>query len=672
MTKKPANPLIPWLAPLGLLAACIAAYGLLAPWLGLYWDDWPKTLFYETLGAGAFTRVASHRPLNGWWYAVLLKLVGVQPLFWQAMGIFWHWASAVAAWGLVRSLWPGRRDLAFGSALLFAVYPGFTQSSIALTYFIHFAAYTLFFLSLIATVQALRSPSRRIWWHALALALSAATMLTTDYYYGLELVRPLIIWLVLRPQMPTWRGGLVQAIKQASPYLLLVAALFAWRSQLAAYTSYEITIFEQLQFGSGLETLSTILGDLWQAALLSWQQALLSLVGLQWRSVVGLTSLGLLTASAIALYWLLAKTGAKDSQEGKRLGSRGAPIILGLGALALAGIPSWVTGLGINLGFPGDRLMVPLAFGACLLLAALLYALPVHWRVQALAVAALAALAISFQFQTANNFRIDGDRHADFWQQLIWRVPGLLPGTTILSDELPLKYFSDDSLTGALNLIYPYDDHVNGLPYLLVYIDLRMGGVLPSLEMDESILRGYRYFDFIGSTSQALVIEYQPPGCLRVLDPAVDTSHPDLSQDLRAALPLSSFAQIVPEPELPAQLPDQVHPVEGEDRWCYYFQRADLARQLKHWDTIIDLAEEALAQTDGPQDPVEYIPFIEGYAQTGDWVPAIELTRAAIGALPGMRPMLCDTWQRVADEEPVHAQESETLEQINRELECGF
>lgn len=659
------------LAPLGLLAACIAAYGLLAPWLGLYWDDWPKTLFYETLGGGAFTRVASHRPLNGWWYAVLLKLFGVQPLFWQAVAIFCHWASAVAAWLLLRQLWPRQRSLALGSAMLFVLFPGFTQSSIALTYFIHFLAYTLFFVSLTATVKALQSPRRAWAWHTLALALSAATMLTTDYYYGLELVRPVVIWFALRPGGLKTADRLKRTLLAASPYLLLVAALFLWRAQVATQTSYEITVFEQLQSGQGLNLISTIMEDLWQAVALSWAQAVQMLAEVHLRSLVHLVSLGLLLIAAPAAWGLLALHARSEEGGASVRRDKVDAILLGLAALALAGIPSWAAGLSINLGFPGDRLMLPMAFGAGTLLAGLILSLPLKRWIPLSLLAAIAGLAVFFQFQVANGFREDGERHTEFWQQLIWRVPGLRPGTTILSDELPLRYFSDDSLTGGLNLIYPYDDHVNGLPYLLVYIDLRMGGVLPSLEMDESILRGYRYFDFVGSTSQAIAIYYQPPACLRVLDPALDAHFPDISEDLLAALPLSSFPQIIPEPELPAQLPEQMQALEVSDGWCAYFQRADLARQLKDWETIIGLADEALSLDEGPNHLAEYIPFIEAYAQTGDWVPAIELTREVIHANLGMQFMLCDTWARVESEEPIQAGETEMLEQMYDELECG-
>ena len=67
-------------------------------------------------------------------------------------------------------------------------------------------------------------------------------------------------------------------------------------------------------------------------------------------------------------------------------------LLLGAAALLVGGLPAWLTGLEIKLAFPGDRLTLPLAFGATLVTAVLLEAL-VRWRVVwALLVAVIAGL----------------------------------------------------------------------------------------------------------------------------------------------------------------------------------------------------------------------------------------------------------------------------------------
>ncbi|MFQ5923650.1 MAG: hypothetical protein ACE5M4_12480, partial [Anaerolineales bacterium] len=47
----------PWLHPVILLLVAAVAYGPLIPWLGFYWDDWPKAWFLHTLGPSGFHAV---------------------------------------------------------------------------------------------------------------------------------------------------------------------------------------------------------------------------------------------------------------------------------------------------------------------------------------------------------------------------------------------------------------------------------------------------------------------------------------------------------------------------------------------------------------------------------------------------------------------------------------
>ena len=63
------------------------------------------------------------------------------------------------------------------------------------------------------------------------------------------------------------------------------------------------------------------------------------------------------------------------------------------------------------------------------------------------------------------------------------------------------------------------------------------------------------------------------------------------------------------------------------------------------------MGDQAFASGDYPNDPVERFPFIEGYAHTGNWARALELSREAQIISPVvMQPMLCRLWQRIERE----------------------
>jgi hypothetical protein len=52
--------------------------------------------------------------------------------------------------------------------------------------------------------------------------------------------------------------------------------------------------------------------------------------------------------------------------------------------------------------------------------------------------------------------------------------------------------------------------------------------------------------------------------------------------------------------------------------WCYYYQKAELALQTDDWQKIIALGDEVWKQDLHPQDAIEWMPFVQAYAVTGD------------------------------------------------------
>lgn len=107
-----------------------------------------------------------------------------------------------------------------------------------------------------------------------------------------------------------------------------------------------------------------------------------------------------------------------------------------------------------------------------------------------------------------------------------------------------------------------------------------------------------------------------------------------------------------------------------EPNWCYYFEKADLARQYGQWEKITLLWQDAEASGYLPPNGVEYLPFIEGYARQGDWEQAIRLSKQANRITGAMPKILCPTWEKIAAEmEPSEAQ-SVALSELRNHLRC--
>ena len=67
--------------PVALFLVCLVSYGLLIPWLGFYWDDWPYSWFAKILGPLGFVKAfANDRPFLSVIYMVTTSLFGNSPV----------------------------------------------------------------------------------------------------------------------------------------------------------------------------------------------------------------------------------------------------------------------------------------------------------------------------------------------------------------------------------------------------------------------------------------------------------------------------------------------------------------------------------------------------------------------------------------------------------------
>jgi hypothetical protein len=291
------------------------------------------------------------------------------------------------------------------------------------------------------------------------------------------------------------------------------------------------------------------------------------------------------------------------------------------------------------------------------------------WAKSALLVMIL-ALAMGSQFQTTNRYRRAWEEQARFMWQLSWRVPDLAPGTVILINDNPIDYMTDNSLTGAINWMYAPRSGGETMPYMVYEVEKRLGLGLTGLSPGLDIEQRYRTLTFFGSTSQALVVLYNPTGCLRVLDSDFDDSSPSIPVMVKRALPLSRLDLIMVETDEPVLPPAPLRPLEPEQDWCYYFETADLARQQGDWARVTELGDLAFALDQNPDHAEERIPFIEGYAHTGDWDRAVELTRQSLRHNPAVRGTLCHAWMRIeAEIEPTMVDQG-VIERMLAEMSC--
>lgn len=666
--------------PVMLLLTAVFAYGMFFWQMGFYWDDLPISWIRYQFGTDTMrVYFSTSRPVWGELYQITTRLLPQVPPYWQLFAIFWRWLGAVVLWSIIRILWPHRPQMAIVVSSLFLLYPGFNQQWVS---FLSSHFFIVLFFFLFSYLLMLWSFLHSKWFWPLtflAIIFSGLNLWMMEYFFGLELIRPFVIFffIIQHPESGSghsFQENILDTVKRWLPYLAIFLANVFYRMFVFTNLAYQNVLLSDLRanpVSAIFNLLREVVLDLWIVFVQGWAKVLSipNPVAEGWRT----TFFYLAVIVMIGLMVLLFRG------RGEEMDRRSAwwAISLGLVAMVVGGAPYWLAELEITLGFPANRFTISFMLGASLLLAGLLELFPA--RVRLLLSVVLIGLAAGRQALWVENFRRDWMTQKNMFWQLTWRAPNLSPDTIVMMNEGALNYYADNSLGAALNWIYEPTNQSKHISYAFFYPKSRLGGSLTAMEPGLPIQYTFLIGDFSGNTSQTVAFYYQPPGCLRLLDPEIDPINRLIPVDslMREAASLSSTAPISSEPAV--RMPDVYGP-EPEHAWCYYFQKADLARQIGDWEQVIELGDKAFELDDSPNDPVERFVFIEGYAHTGDWERAIDLSEASYRISKNyVGPLLCRLWERIEAEtdesrrpEPVEgAERSAALDEMRNMLSCS-
>jgi hypothetical protein len=693
-----------WLmVPLLLLLLSVLSYALLIPWLGFYWDDWAGIWVSHSLGAAGLREYASlSRPFEGWIFAWTRSLLGETPVHWHIFAVVIRWLSAVAVWWSLRGLWPEKPREVASIAFLFAVYPGFAVQPSA---WIHSQGYfiplVLFTFSLGAMIWAARTP--RLYWPLTILALLTSTisMMLTEHFVGLELLRPLLLWFVLSEQIERVGKPLRRTLVNWSPYVAVTGIFLVWRLfifKTAVPFLDQSSYFKSIAAHPLFALRSRIrkaFTDVIESSFMAWGQTFrpeifdLDSAGARYLWIA--LALIVVSAAVIIFYLLRLKPNVEINAETSRDDSwPKRAIAVGLIAIILGGLPVWFIGRQVDLNSDANRYTLAMMFGACIFLVGLIQLVIRSRRQQIVTIGILAGLAVGFHFRNADLFRKQWSTQESLYWQLSWRVPGLKPGTSILLDAPKSLFDPMDYFLGApLNLMYAPQHSSPQLNYAAFVLskDKDLGHDLPELAEGVALKQSFFSISFAGSTSDSLVVWFSPPSCLRVVDPQADKI-PQLSPQARAAQPISHLDRIVTNPVSPARPPAEIFGRAPEACWCYYFQKADLAQQMGDWQQVAQMGDEARHLGLKPDDPSEWLLFVEGYANVERYMDAGATAELALQSMSDepkaianrspvqnelavlTRPAMCTLLKRLEGTGIQNASQKAFIAGINSQLSC--
>ncbi len=647
--------------PLALVALVFISYGLLIKYLGFYLDDWYILWYKDAFGAAKFIQYfALDRPLEGYYFYAVNFLAGnsISPLVWQIITLSTHALSVLAIWSFLVTLWPNHKRQTSTVALLAAVYPGFTQSSM-IQYSFHFFCLACLFFSFTLMLKAMNQPKYFWIFTFLSVVLGVYAYAGADFFAGLELIRPIILWIAFSRLHQDFKSKFRTTLLNSIPYAVSYIGFFIWRSFFYVSENHQLAINVDM-LKSPVQLIMNFMLRTWQAGVDAVINAWGKVFNLQYypRSGMVWTLIIVLVLVLFAVFWFIFRQFKTDSEDTELKRSqlwRKEALWLSIGALLVTVIPFWAADLQIGIENPYDRFLLSYLFGSCLFVAALLETHGKFQKINLVLVCLLIAFGTGNQIANSNRFKNQWTNQKELYWQIVWRMPELTSGTTLWTYQFPENaYYTGAALGSQLNWTYSGTGiQKDEIDYDFILINSGQSVFVPVLVPNQSIVTSNRKYEFHGNTSNTVYVYKESNNCLRVLDDQLTpilTVVADYNRTMIEASSLSNLGLIGSPDGKPAQPIYAVYGPEPTHDWCYYFEKAELARQQQKYSEVVDLFAESQNLGLTPNSITEWYPFIEALGRTGRWEEVEKLTQLVVVDSRIAVSGLCNIWDRFAED----------------------
>ena len=249
-------------------------------------------------------------------------------------------------------------------------------------------------------------------------------------------------------------------------------------------------------------------------------------------------------------------------------------------------------------------------FGAVFFVVGLIYVIDIKNEIRLIFLSSLFALAIFTQYANGVNYNNVWEMQRNLWWQLSWRAPDIKDNTTLIVFTPQFYQFRESyEIWAPVNMIY----HPEPGP-LKIAAEVPNMETIPLMLFQKTVGRQMRRVEYTVDFKQMLVLSMPDSDtCMHVIDGSTSELSDFEDPAVRSLQPFSRISLIATEGE--NHIPSVgIFGQEPKHDWCYYFQKASLARQRKDWQEITNLGEEVLRLGFQPKDLSEWMPFYEGFA----------------------------------------------------------
>jgi hypothetical protein len=589
---------------------------------GYFNDDWYLMYSASAYGVNSFVDIFSvDRPGRALVMIPAYLLFGENPLYYNLSAYFFRVVGALALLWSLNMFWPGKRTATTLMSLLFLIYPGFLSQPNAIDYQSHIIGLAAALCSIALTLKAIlvESHLKKAGWHLLSILLGWLYLSQMEWYIGFEFFRWACVFLLSSRLGGTLLQKGRQAFQWAYPSLVIPIFFLIWRlfffqsERGATDTDIQFELIRLYPIQTIFHWSVQVVQDLFDVILAAWVIPLSQLmVYIQlWGGVIAVVIV------ALILFVLTKLNGEDEQEEFQSLSFSQEALLLGFLSAAAGLLP--IAMANRDVVFPSfSRYSLVSSVGVSIFIVALLTSL--NGRVLRGAIAA-GLILIATLTHHANSVK-----HAQeaaivrsFWWQVSWRVPQFEPRTTLIGYYPAGATEEDYFIWGPANLIY-YPEKLNEeniQPALFASV-LNKGTVAKVLARERQKYDNRKNIVTYPNYRNILILT-QPTSssCVHI----IDGLQPEFSgrelDDIRVIGPYSEIEHVLVD-EAPHTPPTVVFGPEPTHDWCYYYEKADLARQRGNWDEVLRLGDEAFAKGYAPGDNIEWIPFLQANAVAGD------------------------------------------------------
>lgn len=583
---------------------CLISYALLIPFLGFYSEDFFFAYIGHFYGSeGLIKSLSIDRPLNGYLLSFSYSLLKDNVFLWHTSTFLIRLLGGYVLFFTLLKLWPTKLGMVTTLVLLFLIYPGFLQQTLPLGYQVHIIGLTTWVISLLFTVLAVQAEKRVkvIAFTLIAVILQLFTFFNLEFFIGMEILRFLfIVYIRTGSQINLLKlNNILRYSKNLSPYISSLAIFILWRIFIFKSNRPEtdINFVTQTYYSDPVWILKIpieIIQSFFQTLILAYfLPSIINLIRIPIHYFVIAIFIGILSTFLLYLYFKHFNLDI-DKRLGKNL------ILIGFISIIGALIPIIISGRFVRVFMVYDRYTITSILAVSLLLVGILtlkFLYPIRkWII-------LFLVFISIMSHLLNGFyRVDyWDKQKDLWWQLYWRAPKIESGAMLILDFPEVSentffksvinkmkfyqfYWVEEQIWTTGNLFFNYNIHPSQHFY---------GDFLDNTDTIEKIKngvaeevenRGLRYTrDF---KNHFYITAPSDTSCLKTKD--------------------SDFFR-----KQPSKPPLEIFGSEPPHTWCYFFQKASLARQFKDWESLARLRQEVKEKNLQPKNPNEWLPFEE-------------------------------------------------------------